>query len=87
VKLSPFTAKLWQVTDQPAERKPPYVKLLNNLRRTGTYGMTGDALESHIAPGAFQLFVPGILGRWISATVMAGSFVHNAPCCQTADAC
>jgi diguanylate cyclase (GGDEF)-like protein len=47
--LNTAVRRLWQVTDQQAENKPPYAELVNDLRRTGMCGVTGEALEVHIA--------------------------------------
>jgi diguanylate cyclase (GGDEF)-like protein len=40
---------LWQIPDEQAERKPPYVELVNDSRKTGTYGVPPDDLNKFIA--------------------------------------
>jgi diguanylate cyclase (GGDEF)-like protein len=40
---------LWKVSDEQAERQPPYAELVDDARRTATYGVDPARLESFIA--------------------------------------
>ena len=40
--------ELWKVTDEQADRKPPYAVLVRDTQRTGTYGVPADALSKYI---------------------------------------
>ena len=40
--------ELWKVTDEQADRKPPYAVLVRDTQRTGTYGVPADALRKYI---------------------------------------
>jgi diguanylate cyclase (GGDEF)-like protein len=40
---------LWKVSDEQAEQRPPYSELVGDARRTGTYGVAPEQLESFIA--------------------------------------
>ena len=39
---------LWGVPIEQAERKPPYVELVGDFRRTGAYDIPGDHLDQYI---------------------------------------
>jgi diguanylate cyclase (GGDEF)-like protein len=41
--------KLWGVADEQAARKPSYSQLVNDSRRTGTYGVPARELDAYIA--------------------------------------
>ena len=40
---------IWRVSDEQADRKPPYVELVSDSRKTGTYGVPQDQLSKYIA--------------------------------------
>jgi PAS domain-containing protein len=40
---------IWRVSDEQADRKPPYVELVSDSRKTGTYGVPQDQLGKYIA--------------------------------------
>jgi diguanylate cyclase (GGDEF)-like protein len=41
--------RLWKVSDEQADSKPPYAILVGDARRTGTYGVPPEELEAYIA--------------------------------------
>jgi diguanylate cyclase (GGDEF)-like protein len=40
--------RLWHVSDAQADRQPPYAELVNDARRSGTYGVATDKLDAFI---------------------------------------
>jgi diguanylate cyclase (GGDEF)-like protein len=41
--------RLWHVSDEQADRKPPYVELVSDARKTGTFGVPPDELNRFIS--------------------------------------
>ena len=41
--------RLWQVSDEEADRRPAYADLVKDARKSGVYGVSTEALESFIA--------------------------------------